>query len=339
VLFVKSLLFTILVPGTVAFFLPYAIGTRAHALSSVGPGRLLFAAPLLLIGTGIYLWCVWDFATAGHGTPAPIDPPRALVVRGLYRTVRNPMYIGVLLVIAGWLALFRVWALLAYGSGVWLAVHGFVVLVEEPGLRRRFGAAYDVYCRKVRRWLPGRPQQLTRRERAAHEFDLPRWAVVGRRRREHIERVVALLEEWAIAMEVSDRERDRWLKAAWLHDALRDARLEGGTAHGPAAADRAAHDGETDRGVLDAIRYHSSGYADWDDVGKMLYLADYLEPGRKRNGKEHATLAARVPRQRDRVLRKIVAFEIRWRVRAGRPVDPLTIAFWNSLNGGGRRSG
>ena len=332
-LFVKNLAFTILVPGTVAFYLPYAIGTRAHALSPIGPGRLLLAAPLLLIGTAIYLWCLWDFATTGRGTPAPIDPPKELVVRGLYRTVRNPMYVGVLLVIAGWLALFRVWALLAYAAVVWLFFEGFVMLVEEPALRRRFGAAYDAYRRKVRRWWPGRPRRLSRRERAAREFDLPGWAQVGRRRREHIERVVALLEEWAEAMDVPDRERDRWLKAAWLHDALRDARLAGDTAHGAAAADRAARDGESDRGVLDAVRYHSSGYAGWDDVGKMLYLADYLEPGRKRSGEQRATLAARVPRQRDRVLRKIVAYEIRWRVRAGRPVDPLTVEFWNALNG------
>lgn len=332
-LFVKNLVFTVLVPGTVAFYVPYAIGTRALAPSSIGPVRWLLAAPLLLIGTAIYLWCVWDFATAGRGTPAPIDPPKQLVVRGLYRTVRNPMYVGVLLVIAGWLTLFRSLALLEYAAVVGLFFHGFVILVEEPVLRRRFGAAYDAYRRKVRRWWPGRPRGLTRRERAAREFDLPDWAQVGRRRREHIARVAGLLEEWADAMDVSERERDRWLKAAWLHDALRDARLAGDPAHGAAAADRAARDGETDRGVLDAVRYHSSGYAGWDDVGKMLYLADYLEPGRKRNAEQRARLAARVPRQRDRVLRKIVAFEIRWRVRASRPVDPLTVEFWNALNG------
>lgn len=335
-LFVKNLIFTILVPGTVAFYLPYAIGTRGSPRSSLGPGRLLLAAPLLLIGTAIYLWCVWDFATVGRGTPAPIDPPKELVVRGLYRTVRNPMYIGVLVAIAGWLTLFPSRALLEYAAVVGLLFYGFVVLVEEPMLRRRFGAAYDAYCRKVRRWLPGRPRRLSRRERAAREFELPAWAQVGRRRREHIERVVELLEDWAVAMEVPDRERDRWLKAAWLHDALRDARLAAGTAHGPAAADRAARDGESDRGVLDAVRYHSSGYAGWDDVGKMLYLADYLEPGRKRNGKERASLAARVPRQRDRVLRKIVAYEIRWRVRAGQPVNPRLIEFWNVLTGAAR---
>ena len=132
-------------------------------------------------------------------------------------------------------------------------------------------------------------------------------------------------------MDVPDRERDRWLKAAWLHDALRDARLREGLAHGAAAADRAERDGESDRGVLDAVRYHSWGYAGWDDVGKMLYLADYLEPGRRRNAKQRAYLAERVPRQRDRVLRKIVAYEIRRRVRARQPVPTVTVEFWNSL--------
>lgn len=143
--------------------------------------------------------------------------------------------------------------------------------------------------------------------------------------------MAALLEEWADEMDVSDPERDRWLRAAWLHDALRDASLAASTTHGAAAADHAANDGETDRGVLEAIRYHSCGYARWDDVGKMLYLADALEPGRRHNRKERARLAERVPEERDRVLRKIVGYEIRVRVRAGRPVHPLTIEFWNAL--------
>ena len=160
---------------------------------------------------------------------------------------------------------------------------------------------------------------------------LPGWAKVGRARRAHIGRVADLLEEWADELDVTDTERARWLRAAWLHDALRDARLAEGTAHGAAAADRAAQEGEADQGVLDAVRYHSWGYAGWEDVGKMLYLADYLEPGRKGRGNTRARLAERVPRQRDRVLRKIVAYEIRSRVRAGRPVNPLTIGFWNAL--------
>ena len=183
--------------------------------------------------------------------------------------------------------------------------------------------------RAISRWLAVPTRRPSPRVR--HEYDLPRWARVGRRRRKHIERVAALLEDWADQMDVSDAERDRWLRAAWLHDALREARLAASTTHGAAAADRAANDGETDRGVLDAIRYHSCGYAQWDDVGKMLYLADALEPGRRHNRKERARLAERVPEERDRVLRKVVAYEIRLRVRAGRPLHPLTIEFWNAL--------
>src|SRR5919197_417291 len=109
---------------------------------------------------------------------------------------------------------------------------------------------------------------------------LPPWATVTPERRAHVERVAALVSTWAAALRVPDAERARWLRAAWLHDALRDAPAVDELAHGPMAADRAAQDGERDRGVLDAVRYHSLGYAEWDDVGKMLYLADYLEPGR-----------------------------------------------------------
>ncbi|HEX4601301.1 MAG TPA: HD domain-containing protein [Gemmatimonadales bacterium] len=169
------------------------------------------------------------------------------------------------------------------------------------------------------------------RARAEPLTDLPGWARVGPKRRAHVRRVAELVERWAEEVGVSKRERDRWLRAVWLHDALRDARLTKGTTHGPAAADRAALDGEADPGVLDAVRYHSHGYAGWDDVGKMLYLADYLEPGRKRRAKEREKLAERVPGDRDRVLREVVAQQIRWRLRAGRPVHPLTVEFWNSL--------
>jgi HD superfamily phosphohydrolase YqeK len=154
---------------------------------------------------------------------------------------------------------------------------------------------------------------------------------VRRRRRAHIERVAGLLEEWAEAMSVSPRERRRWLAAAWLHDALRDADLPAGTSHGVAAAERAAREGESDAGILDAVRYHSVGYAGWDDVGKMLYLADYLEPGRKGHRKDRARLARRVPRERDDVLREVVTLQMREQMRTGRAIDPRTLAFWNSL--------
>jgi len=142
--------------------------------------------------------------------------------------------------------------------------------------------------------------------------------------------VAALVEDWAEEMKVSQQERRRWLRAVWLHDALKDAKLPRGTAHGPAAADRAAQEGETDRGVLDAVRYHSLGYAGWDDVGKMLFLADFLEPGRP-NRRKRARLARRVPRRRDEVLAEVVAIQIRMHLRAEKQVDPLMLQFWNSL--------
>ena len=163
-LFVKNLAFTVLVPGTVGCYLPYSIGSRGTelgALSVLGPGRLMLAAPAFLVGTVVYLWCLWDFAVTGRGTPAPIDPPQQLVVRGLYRSVRNPMYFGVLTVLAGWVLLFRSRAVLEYALAVAAMFHLVVVFVEEPQLRRPFGPAYEADCRRVRRWLPGAPVRET----------------------------------------------------------------------------------------------------------------------------------------------------------------------------------
>lgn len=164
-------------------------------------------------------------------------------------------------------------------------------------------------------------------------MSLPPWAQVSPQRRAHIERVVALLDEWATAMDVPGRERERWLRAGWLHDALRDAPLRDRLAHGPAAADRAAAEGERDRGVLDAVRHHTLGYAGWDDVGRMLYLADFLEPGREASGarSDRAELAARVPRDRDGVLREIARRRTEWVLRSDWPLPVETVAFWNSV--------
>lgn len=160
---------------------------------------------------------------------------------------------------------------------------------------------------------------------------LPDWAVAGPERRAHVERVAALIDQWAVLMRVPERERSRWAKAAWLHDALRDAPATDELAHGPASADRAAGEGESDRGVLDAVRYHSLGFAGWDDVGKMLYLGDYLEPGRKFEREVRAALAVRVPVERDTVLREVTRRRIEWTVQSGWPLSPETVDFWNSL--------
>src|SRR6266702_7410991 len=132
-------------------------------------------------------------------------------------------------------------------------------------------------------------------------------------------------------MRVPEAERGRWLRAAWLHDALRDAPAGNELEHGPRAADRAARDGEADRGVLDAVRYHSLGYAGWDEVGRMLYLADYLEPGRAFDREVRASLAARVAQDRDTVLEQVAARRVA-RVIDGRwPLVRETVDFWNSL--------
>ena len=160
---------------------------------------------------------------------------------------------------------------------------------------------------------------------------LPPWAQATPERRAHIERVVGLVTQWATAMGVPQAERSRWIRAAWLHDALRDAPAANELAHGPMAADRAAQDGETDRGVLDAIRYHSLGHAGWDDVGRMLYLADFLEPGRDYDREERRALAARVPLERDAVLREVARRRIEWVLRSGWSLPPETVAFWNAL--------
>ncbi|MFZ2084272.1 MAG: isoprenylcysteine carboxylmethyltransferase family protein [Candidatus Sulfotelmatobacter sp.] len=117
--------------------------------------RWLAALPSVL-GFAVALRCVWDFGWTGHGTPAPVAPPQRLVVVGFYRYVRNPMYLGFA---AGWIGLWIVFghpnpAAIAAVAAVALGVHLFVLLYEEPTLRRKFGADYEQYCRNVRRWRP-----------------------------------------------------------------------------------------------------------------------------------------------------------------------------------------
>ncbi len=150
-LLLKNLLFTILVPGTVAVLVPLRFFSHPNFEVSV---RSFCAGVLLLLGASIYAWCVWDFAITGRGSPAPIDPPKTLVVRGLYRYTRNPMYVGVLTVIGGWALLFGSTKLAIYGLCVTTAFHLFVRLYEEPHLRDVFGASYERYCSEVSRWLP-----------------------------------------------------------------------------------------------------------------------------------------------------------------------------------------
>lgn len=149
-LLLKNLIFTLLIPGTTAIYVPL-LAVRGHDLRP-DFGTLVGAA-MVATGVGIYLWCLWDFATFGRGTPAPIDAPKKLVVRGLYRYTRNPMYVGVLATIVGWSAMYRAVALLPYALLLGVCFHSFIVGYEEPNLKRVFGNEYDAYCAKVKRWV------------------------------------------------------------------------------------------------------------------------------------------------------------------------------------------
>ena len=148
----KTLLFTILVPGTVAVLVPWWL-LRGEGILQ-GAWRGAAGGLLIACGAAAYLRCAWDFAMRGGGTPAPVDPPRTLVIAGLYRYVRNPIYLGVLGVLIGEALLFRASVLLGYAGAFFLACHLFVTMYEEPTLRRKFGAAHERYCESVPRWFP-----------------------------------------------------------------------------------------------------------------------------------------------------------------------------------------
>ena len=154
---VRTLAYATVFVTLVLVFLPARVlewsGVRRPLL---GPLQVVGAATTV-VGAGLALWCVLAFAVVGRGTPAPFDAPRRLVVRGPYRFVRNPMYIGAGLALAGASIVFASAALLGYTALFLLITHIFVVAYEEPTLRRRFGTEYETYCGRVRRWAPRRP--------------------------------------------------------------------------------------------------------------------------------------------------------------------------------------
>ncbi len=150
-LFIKNLLFVLVAPGTAAIYVPLYL---ARGRAPAGPPLTVLAAALFVVGGAIYLWCVWDFAAYGRGTPAPIDAPRRLVTRGLYTFTRNPMYVGVITVILGWTVLFQSARLALYAVAIFAFFNLFILLYEEPHLRRVFGREYETYCAEVGRWLP-----------------------------------------------------------------------------------------------------------------------------------------------------------------------------------------
>lgn len=147
----KSLLYLLLAQNF-GFYVPLTFFLKGPRIET---GILAYLAFLLWpVGALAVLWCFWDFTFKGRGTPAPIDPPKELVVSGLYRYIRNPIYVGVVLILLGHFLWFGFWWLLVYAGLAFLLTHLFVILYEEPNLRKRFGAGYEDYLRKVPRWIP-----------------------------------------------------------------------------------------------------------------------------------------------------------------------------------------
>jgi protein-S-isoprenylcysteine O-methyltransferase Ste14 len=152
---VRAVTYATLFIGLVLVFLPARLlswsGVTSPPVIGVGQTAGMLVAA---IGAALALWCVSTFALLGKGTPAPFDPPRRLVVRGPYKFVRNPMYLGAVIALAGAAVFYESAALAGYAAAFLLMTHAFVMWYEEPTLRVTFGTEYDGYCSQVRRWWP-----------------------------------------------------------------------------------------------------------------------------------------------------------------------------------------
>jgi HD superfamily phosphohydrolase YqeK len=175
-------------------------------------------------------------------------------------------------------------------------------------------------------------------------LELPPWAVVSDKRRAHIERVTALLDEWAKGMALGTAERQEWHDAGRWHDALRDAPettlrefakgfpvADTNVLHGPAVEGRLRLDGERRTGVLDAVRWHTIGYRGWTRTGRALFMADFLEPGRSFTRAERTYLAQQVPHDFDGTFRQVVRMRLEWTLREGKPLFLETVDLWNAV--------
>src|SRR4029434_6982754 len=150
---VRAVTYAALFIGFVLVYLPGRFLSWSGIVAPATTGALQAAGMIMVtIGTVIALWCVFTFVFIGKGTPAPFDPPRILVIRGPYRFVRNPMYIGAGMTLAGAALYYESVSLSIYAALFFLITHLFVVLYEEPTLRRTFGNEYEAYCRCVNRW-------------------------------------------------------------------------------------------------------------------------------------------------------------------------------------------
>jgi protein-S-isoprenylcysteine O-methyltransferase Ste14 len=149
---VCSAIFVPLAPGFVAGLVPWWISRWQFSTASIPP-RLL-GGTITAVGVVFLIDCVRRFAFQGIGTPAPVFPTRHLVISGMYRYVRNPMYVAVVTTIVGQGVLFGNLKVIEYSAIVWLLCHLFVLIYEEPTLRASFGPEYDAFCAAVPRWIP-----------------------------------------------------------------------------------------------------------------------------------------------------------------------------------------
>ena len=151
----KSAVATIVVPGAACVLIPYYILISAQ-ISLTPPLGILQVMAILIAGLGLYMivWVSTAFVRHGKGTPIPIDPPTRLVITGFYRYVRNPMYVGALLIVLAETVYFGFPWLVLYAVGLWAALHTALVVFEEPQLKKRFGADYEQYLKAVPRWIP-----------------------------------------------------------------------------------------------------------------------------------------------------------------------------------------
>jgi 2-amino-4-hydroxy-6-hydroxymethyldihydropteridine diphosphokinase len=180
---------------------------------------------------------------------------------------------------------------------------------------------------------------------AAAAGALPAWSQAGAKRTAHVQRVAALLDAWAAALDLDDTDRKRWRAAGILHDALHDAphdslretlagsmrELPGKMLHGPACVVRLRGEGVRDDDLLHAIEYHTIGHPHFSTLGRALYAADYLEPGRPQEQDERAALRSRMPADMDAVVPAILKARLLDMIRTGRSVRPETFEFWNSV--------
>jgi HD superfamily phosphohydrolase YqeK len=180
---------------------------------------------------------------------------------------------------------------------------------------------------------------------AAARGELPAWAEASADRQAHMGRVADLMATWAGRLSLSGGDVERWRAAGFLHDSLRDSDFEtlrplvepglrdapGKMLHGPGAAARLRRDGVDDEPLLLAVAWHTLGHPDFDTLGRALYLADYLEPGRDYESDELARMRARVPDEMEEVLRKVATARIQRSLERGRPLLDATIGFWNGI--------